>query len=193
MLCRRLSLSVFLLVTTTLPAFAHPGHGSETGAIVAGFAHPLLGLDHVLAMLAVGLWAAFLGGRAVWIVPAAFVAVMAGGFASATAGFALPGVEPGVAGSVVLMGVLVAAAVRLPLALASGLVGVLALFHGHAHGTELSEGALAFGIGFASATALLHAVGIGLGLALARRGPMRVRGVGGTTAAIGLVLLGGSL
>jgi urease accessory protein len=150
-----------------------------------------LGLDHVLAMVAVGLWAAFLGGRAVWIVPAAFVSVMTGGFALATEGFTLPAVELGVAGSVVVLGVLIAAAVRLPLALSSSLVGLLAFFHGYAHGLELSGEALVFGIGFGTATALLHAVGIGLGLVLARRGLMLARGVGGATAAIGLVLLGG--
>jgi urease accessory protein len=187
----RLSLFTLALITTTTPAFAHSGQGSEAGALVAGFAHPLLGLDHVLAMVAVGLWAAFLGGRAVWIVPAAFVSVMTGGFALATEGFTLPAVELGVAGSVVVLGVLIAAAVRLPLALSSSLVGLLAFFHGYAHGLELSGEALVFGIGFGTATALLHAVGIGLGLVLARRGLMLARGVGGATAAIGLVLLGG--
>lgn len=187
---RRLSLSPLALFATTLPAFAHPGHGSEAGALVAGFTHPLVGLDHVLAMVAVGLWAAFLGGRAAWIVPAAFVSVMAGGFALATGGLALPAVEPGVAGSVVVLGALVTAAVRLPLALAGGLVGLLALFHGHAHGSELTGEALTFGFGFAAATALLHLVGLGLGLALAGRGSMLARGVGGATAGVGLVLLG---
>lgn len=190
MLCR-LSLAALALVATTLPAFAHPGHDSAAGALVAGFAHPLLGLDHVLAMVAVGLWAAFLGGRAVWRVPSAFVMVMAGGFAVATAGLGLPAVELGIAGSVVALGVLIAAAVRLPLALSSGLVGLLALFHGHAHGSASSGEALTFGIGLAAATALLHVVGIGLGLVLAGRGWMLARGVGGATAAIGLVLLGG--
>lgn len=185
------SLSTLALVTTMLPAFAHPGRGNEAGALVAGFAHPLLGLDHVLAMVAVGLWAGFLGGRAAWIVPAAFVSVMTGSFALATGGLALPAVELGVVGSVVVLGVLIAAAVRPPLALASGLVGLLAFFQGHAHGSELAGEALIFGIGFAAATTLLHLAGLGLGLALAARGSMLARGVGGATAASGLVLLGG--
>lgn len=185
---RCLSLSALALAATTLPAAAHPGHGSEAGALVAGFAHPFLGLDHVLVMVAVGLWAAFLGGRAVWVVPAAFASVMAGSFALATGGLALPAVEPGVAGSAV-MGVLIAGTVRLPLALSSGLIGLLAFFHGQAHGSELSGEALSFGIGFAAATGLLHLAGIGL--VLAGRGSMRARGVGGATAVIGLVLLGG--
>src|SRR3546814_8038615 len=103
---RRLSLSALALAAMAPLAFAHPGHGSEVGSLIAGFAHPLLGLDHVLAMVAVGLWAAFLGGRAVWIVPAAFVSVMAGGFALATAGPAFLAVALGVGGSVVVMGVL---------------------------------------------------------------------------------------
>lgn len=189
---RRLSLSTLALAAMLQPAFAHPGHGSGSGALLAGFTHPLLGLDHVLAMVAVGLWAALLGGRAVWMVPAAFVACMLGGFVLAVTGLSLPAVEPGIAASVIILGVLLAAAVRLPLAPSTALVGLFAVFHGHAHGAELTSAAAAFGLGFVAATALLHGVGIALGRLLAgRQRLLLVRGLGGAAVGIGFALLGG--
>jgi urease accessory protein len=141
-------------------AQAHPGHGG-TG-FLPGFAHPLLGLDHILAMLAVGLWAAQLGGRAFWVVPAAFVSVMTLGSALGMAGIGLPFVEQGILASVLILGVLVAAAVRLPLAASVVIVGSFALLHGIAHGAEMPENAagLAYAGGFALATALLHTCGL---------------------------------
>jgi len=128
-------LALFFTLIPTL-ARAHPGHGVEIGGIGWGLAHPFTGLDHVLAMIAVGLWASQIGGKARWLVPAAFVSVMGAGFLLAMAGFALPYVEPAILASVMGLGLLVALAVRLPAAGAAGVVGIFALFHGHAHGAE---------------------------------------------------------
>jgi urease accessory protein len=188
----RLTLSVLALAGMALPALAHPGHAVGPDAFTAGFTHPFLGLDHVLAMVAVGMWAARLGGRAVWLAPTAFITCMVGGFALAMAGVGLPAVEPGIAASVVVLGILIAAAIRLPLAASVALVGVFAVFHGHAHGAELTGAAAAFGLGFVAATALLHGAGIALGRVLAgRQRLLLARGLGGVVAGIGLVLLGG--
>lgn len=160
---------------------------------MAGFSHPLFGIDHILVMLAVGLWAAQLGrdGKrsALWIVPAAFVSTMAVGFALALSGVALPFVEPGILASVIALGLLVAMAVRLPTAVCAAIVAVFALFHGHAHGGELgSAGALQFGVGFVAATAMLHLAGIVAGLGISRFSPHLARILGGITALLGLSL-----
>lgn len=173
------------------PAFAHPGHGTETDAFMTGLLHPISGVDHILAMVAVGLWAAMLGGKALWRVPAAFVAMMGVGFVLALAGVNLPLVEPGILASVIVLGLLVAASVRLPLAASAGLVGLFALFHGYAHGGELG-GATAtnFAIGFALATAALHGVGLVLGRAAGLGGNLILpRVLGGATALAGLALV----
>lgn len=153
-----------LLISST--AAAHLGH--EHGGMVAGIAHPFLGLDHVLAMLAVGMWAAQIGGRAVWAVPLAFVTMMGGGGLLAIAGVALPAVEAGIAASVLVLGLLVALAVRLPLAAGAVLTGAFALFHGHAHGSELPAmvSPVAYAAGFLLATCLLLTTGIVAGRAL---------------------------
>lgn len=161
------------------PAFAHTGIGGN--GFVAGFSHPLVGMDHLLAMLGVGIWGAQLGGRAIWMVPASFVGVMVLGAVLALAGAPLPLVEFGIGGSVLVIGGLIALRARLPLALAMGLVGLFALFHGHAHGTELPGFAhpAAYGAGFVLATALLHAAGFGIVSALrsqATRLPLRIGG-----------------
>jgi urease accessory protein len=143
-------------------------------------------------MIAVGLWAAQIGGRALWIVPAAFVGVMALGGAAAMAGIGLPMVEFGILGSVLVLGVLVALAPRLPLWAPAVIVGLFALFHGHAHGTEMPETAsgLAYGLGFMLATAVLHGIGVGFGLGVGRAAqPTLLRAAGGAIAATGLVLL----
>lgn len=133
-----------------------------------GLMHPASGLDHVCAMLAVGLWAAQTGGRSLWAVPLTFVGVMALGGALPMLGIGLPFVEQGIVLSVLLLGVLIAAAVRLPLWLSSGMVGLFALWHGHAHGAEMPE--MASGIeyvqGFLLATALLHTIGIASGMSM---------------------------
>lgn len=182
------------LAFSASPALAHLDP-TEHGSFMAGFTHPLFGTDHVLAMVAVGLWAAMLGGRAVWAVPAAFVGVMALGFAASFAGIDLPFVEPTILASVVAIGLLVALAVPVPLGAGMAVVGFFAFFHGYAHGGEMGE-ATAFGYaaGFAVATALLHAAGVGLGLGIARAlsggaGQLVTRAAGGVTALAGIWLM----
>lgn len=143
-------------------ALAHPGH--DHGAL-AGLLHPLTGLDHVLAMLAVGLWGAQLGGRAQWLLPAGFVACLALGGALGMAGMALPMVEAGILASVLLLGALIGFAVRLPLLPSLAIVGVFALFHGFAHGIEMpvAGNGASYALGFVAASAALHCVGLVLG------------------------------
>lgn len=187
---RRIPLALAALAATAAPAFAHL-NPDEHGSFMAGFSHPLFGLDHILVMVAVGLWAAQIGGKALWGVPAAFVATMAIGFGLALAGVDLPFVEPAILASVVALGLLVAMAVKLDTAASAAIVAVFALFHGHAHGGELgSAGALEFGAGFVVATALLHVAGIGLGFGIARLsgGGAAARILGAVTALAGLVL-----
>lgn len=153
-----------LLALVPVLASAHPGHG--THGFASGFSHPLLGLDHILAMVAVGLWAAQLGGRSLWAVPATFVGVMSVGGMLGLLGVPLPMVEAGILASVLILGLFIATAVRLPLAASMLLVGAFALFHGHAHGTEIPATAsgLTYGLGFVLSTATLHVCGLGLGL-----------------------------
>lgn len=165
------SLGVVILFTALAahPASAHIGL-SDQGGFARGFMHPLGGLDHVLAMVAVGFLAARMGGRAVWLMPLAFVAMMAFGSVLGFSIFVLPFVEQGIGLSVIGLGLLVALRIRLPTILAMALAGTFAVFHGHAHGTELTEGSapLVFALGFVMATSLLHIAGIGLGLTVAR-------------------------
>ncbi|WP_116365115.1 HupE/UreJ family protein [Parahaliea mediterranea] len=136
------------------------------GGFSSGFLHPLLGWDHVAAMVAVGLWGAFLGRPAIWLLPVVFPLVMAIGGALGVAGIALPGVEIGIAASALVLGLMVLLAARPPLPVAAVLVGVFAIFHGHAHGTELPHAAspLAYSLGFVLSTGLLHLAGIAFGL-----------------------------
>ncbi len=187
---RHILLALAALLVTTAPAFAHL-NPEEHGSFMAGFSHPLFGLDHILVMVAVGLWAAQIGGKALWGVPVAFVTTMAVGFGLALSGVDLPFVEPAILASVVALGLLVAMAVKLDMVASTAIVAVFALFHGHAHGGELgSAGALQFGIGFVAATALLHIAGIGLGFGIARLsgGAIAARIIGAVTALAGLVL-----
>jgi urease accessory protein len=192
---KRLLFAVLAVGAATSPALAHLSPG-EHGSFLAGVSHPLFGLDHILAMVAVGLWAAMLGGRAVWIVPGAFVGTMIVGFGLAMAGVPLPFVEPAILASVVILGLVVAAAVQLPTAAGAVLVGAFALFHGHAHGGELGDAtAWPYLIGFALATAALHGVGIAIGLALGsgagfgkETGRLVARMLGGATAVLGIGL-----
>jgi urease accessory protein len=175
------------------PAFAHTGVGAHSHGFAAGFLHPLMGLDHMLAMLGVGVWAAQLGKRATWLVPAAFVAVMIAGAGLALSGIGMPMVEFGIAGSVLVIGALIAFGTRLPLGLAMGLVGLFALFHGHAHGTELPGFAhpAAYGAGFVAATALLHVAGVAIAVAVRRhaaRLPFRIAGAAMAVAGGGLLI-----
>jgi urease accessory protein len=163
-----------------------------TGGFLGGFAHPLFGADHVIAMVAVGLWGAFLGQPAIWRLPVVFPLVMALGGVLAILGLPLPGVEVGIAASAVVLGLMVALAARAPLWLAGLLVGGFAVFHGNAHGSELPPGAdaVAYSAGFVIATGLLHLAGIGFGL-LARwpAGQLAVRTAGGAIALGGLAFL----
>lgn len=160
-----LPLSIALLLAAT-GAHAHTGEGS-LGGFQSGFLHPIFGLDHLLAMLLVGIWGAQMGGRNIWTLPVVFPLVMAaGGFAGA-AGWPLPGVEVVIALSVVGLGLAVAFAAKPPEWAAMVLVGVFAVFHGYAHGAELpvAADAVAYGIGFVVATGLIHLAGIGFGQA----------------------------
>lgn len=193
----RLLMTVALLLAPSI-AFAHPGHG-EDGSLLAGFFHPLTGIDHLLAMTAVGLFAAHLGGRALWAVPATFVAVMALGGIFGVAGVSVPYAETAIALSVVVFGSLIFSGMAPPVLAAMGLVGIFAFFHGHAHGAEMPANGswLAYGIGFMVATSLLHGLGITLGLAVRRfdeaprRRVMQACGIAiglvGTGLVIGLV------
>ena len=169
-----------------LPAYAHVGAG-PTASFAAGIGHPLSGLDHMTVMVAVGLWAALKGGRALWAWPAAFVGVMLVGAALGMLGVPVPFVEPGILASVVALGLLVALAVDLPVAAGAVVIGVFALFHGHAHGTEVPENAsgLAYMAGFALATALLHGAGIAAALGLGLKFRRVVRAAGAACAVVG--------
>lgn len=172
-------------------AQAHEGAGLA-GGFMSGFAHPLLGWDHVIAMLAVGLWGAFLGAPALWLLPVVFPLVMAAGGALGVLGVPLPAVEIGIAVSAIALGGVVAGALRPPLWVAALLVALFAVFHGHAHGTELPQAAspLAYSLGFVVATGLLHLTGIALGL-LTRwpAGRIAVRGMGAGIALLGVLFL----
>jgi urease accessory protein len=169
-------------------ASAHVGVG-DTHGLVHGFSHPLSGIDHALAMIAVGLFAAHLGGRALWLVPSTFVSVMALAGIAGMGAVELPFVEIGLGISVVVLGLAVAFQVSVSTLCATALVGVFAIFHGHAHGTEMPEGmsGLSYGLGFVCSTALLHAIGVGLGLAVGKTGEVcnrRIAQVSGTAMAI---------
>ncbi len=184
-------LSVAALVALGVsPAFAHPGH-LEASSFAAGIAHPLGGIDHIAVMVAVGLWAALKGGRALWAWPAAFVGVMLVGGALGMAHVALPLVEPGILASVVVLGLMVTLAVDLPVAAGAVLVGVFALLHGHAHGSEVTEsiGGLEYMAGFALATATLHLTGIGFAQLMARAQLRPVIRVAGAVC----IVVGGAL
>ncbi len=188
------------ITTLLIPslAFAHTGVGDTTG-FFHGFEHPVTGLDHVLAMVLVGVFAWQLGGRALWLVPATFVAIMAGGGALGLAGVEVPFVETGIALSVVVLGAAVALNVTAPVAIAMGLVGLFAIFHGHAHGAQMPEdaGGFAYGAGFMLGTALLHVLGIAIGFSIAkagaRHGSIVVRSAGCLAAVAGIGLLTGLL
>lgn len=153
---------------TLVPAFAHANPGNGVTSFTSGLAHPVLGLDHLLVMLAVGLWSVQLGGRALWLVPGAFVAAMSVGGMLGISGVALPFVEQGILASIFVLGLLIAMAARLGLGTGVALVSLFAIFHGHAHGAEAPANAtgIVYGLGFALSTAALHLCGVlgGLGL-----------------------------
>lgn len=184
-MARILALSA-LFLTVAGPAFAHPGHAES------GLLHPLTGADHLLAMVGAGMWAAFLATRrpaAAFWVPAAFMLMMAIGAAAGFAGIKLPFSEAGILASVFMLGGLVVAAVRLPIATAMLLVGWFALLHGYSHAVEAPAGDPGrYMLGFLAATALLQAVGLGLGWVAGRlTGNLGMRALGG------LVMVGGAL
>ncbi len=189
---RILALAILALAAT--PALAHVGVG-VTSSFMAGFGHPLSGLDHMTVMIAVGLWAALKGGRALWVWPAAFVGVMLVGGALGMAQIPVPFVEPGILASVVALGLLVALAVDLPIWVGAVVVGAFAVFHGHAHGAEVPESlsGIEYMAGFALATALLHGLGIAVAIALGVRFRNLVRVGGAACAAIGVALIAGVL
>ena len=184
---------VALLVVGAAPALAHEGAGA-IGGFTSGFTHPIFGWDHVVAMVAVGLWGAFLGPPAIWLLPVVFPLVMASGGALGILGVPVPAVETGIAASAVVLGLAVAFGARPPLWVAALVVGAFAIFHGHAHGTELPAAAnpLTYAIGFVIATGLLHLLGVAFGL-LVRwpAGQVAVRAGGGAIALTGVAFLTG--
>ena len=178
-------LAALFAVGFSTAALAHPGHG---GGFAAGFTHPFTGLDHLLAMVAVGLWASQLERPAIWTLPVVFPAMMALGAALGTGGIVMPWIEMGILFSVVVLGAAVALQVRAPIAIGAVLVAAFAVLHGYVHGAEVpAEGsAWIYGIGFVVATLILHGIGVGAGL-MARR-PLLMRTAGGAIAAAGLLL-----
>ncbi len=183
---------VAILVAAPTVVAAHPGIG-DAHDLTHGFAHPFTGLDHLIAMLAVGVFAAQLGGRALWLVPGTFIAVMAAAGVTGIMGVAIPHVETGIALSVLVLGAAIAFAMRVPLLIAMALVAFFAIFHGHAHGTEMSTSAsgLLFGLGFVAATAVLHAIGTAFGVLIgqAAGGRQIAQLAGGAAVVAGAVLL----
>lgn len=189
---RHSAIVAILLALSASSTLAHTG--SAAGGFVGGFVHPLLGIDHMVAMVAVGLWGAFLGAPAIWLLPIVFPMVMALGGAIAILSVPLPGVETGIAASAVVLGLMVALAARPHLGIAALIVAAFAVFHGHAHGRELPAGAdvVAYSIGFVVATGLLHLAGIVFGqLARWPAGRLAVRAAGGVIALAGAAFLGG--
>jgi urease accessory protein len=191
---RRALLATALVLVPTL-ALAHPGLPGHTHGFAEGALHPLTGIDHILAMVAVGLFAAQLGGRALWLVPASFVTVMAAAGFAGMSGIALPWTETGIALSIIALGSVIALRASMPVAAAMAMVGFFAVFHGYAHGVEAPDNVsgLLYGAGFVAATAILHAAGIGIGLALGRlegaRGRNLIRIAGSLAAVIGVAML----
>jgi urease accessory protein len=194
---RKLLSGLTLAAVTLAPAaaLAHAGHAHSEHGFIHGFMHPLTGLDHILAMVTVGILAYQIGGRALWAVPATFLAIMAAGGLLGATGASFYFVEPGIAASVVVLGLIVALAVRPPVALAMALVAVFAVFHGYAHGIEapLDGSATVYGAGFLVATALLHAFGVAFGMLVGRfaasQGQIGYRLAGSAVAVAGLVIL----
>jgi urease accessory protein len=193
---RFLQLAFLVAFLAPTAALAHTGVG-DTSGFMHGFMHPLGGLDHQLAMILVGIFAYQLGGRAMWLVPLTFIAVMAFGGFLGIAGIPVPFIELGIAASVIVLGAIVAFGVKVPVAVAMGIVGLFAIFHGHAHGSEMPMDAsgLDYGLGFMLATAALHAAGIGIGFLIGtttrRLGNNVYRVAGGLASVAGVgILLG---
>jgi urease accessory protein len=183
--------AIGLSLITASEALAHTPL-QQAASFVSGFAHPFAGTDHMLAMLAVGVWSVVAGGRAVWIWPTAFVTTMLAGFAAAILGWQLPGIAAAISASIIVLGLLVALAVKAPVWVGAAVVGLFAFFHGHAHGTEAAAVSLAgYAAGFAIATATLHVAGIGLGLlAQGSQGRLAIRACGAVALFAGIALIG---
>lgn len=191
--CLSLALPLFLVLTNS--AFAHTGEGL-TGGLMSGFMHPIAGLDHVTAMVAVGILGAFLGRPAIWVLPVVFPLVMAFGGILGIVGVPIPHIETGIAVSSIVLGLIIALALKMPLWVAAILVAAFSIFHGHAHGTELPNAAnpLAYSIGFVVSTGLLHLAGIAIGeLIRWPAGVVIARAVGGVIALAGVGFLTGMI
>lgn len=163
----------------------------QSYSFILGAAHPLLGVDHILVMIAVGLWAVLVGGRALWVVPLTFITTMILGFVAASVGLHAPLVEPAISASIIALGILVALAVKAPVWFCALITALFAFFHGHSHGMEAAATSLAsYAVGFTLATATLHAIGIVLGMvATTSIRQVALRAMGGLTALIGLALM----
>lgn len=183
----RLPVFAFAVLAAS-PAFAHPGHGA--GSFSSGLMHPLFGLDHILAMVAVGLWAALRSGQAMLVWPVSFVGAMLAGFGLAQFGFVVPVLETMIAGSVIGLGAVIMLGLTAPIALGAALIACFGVLHGFAHGLEVTGSQPAFVMGFALATSLLHAAGLGLGLAATRLStsmPLRIAGAGIALAGVAII------
>ena len=180
--------AVFLLIASST-AFAHPGH--NVSGFAAGLMHPFSGLDHLLAMVAVGLWAAQGGGRKIWLLPATFMTLLAVGAGIATQWLSLPLVESGIAASVLALGLLIALSLQLPAALSVAITALFGLLHGYAHGLELPQSAAPaeYALGFLAATATLHLSGVTLGIATRQNYALLSRLLGSAIAVSGAYLL----
>jgi len=186
-------LTVLLLAPVT--AWAHVESG-QAGGFVSGLSHPVSGLDHVLAMIAVGLWGAQLGAPAVWLLPVAFPMMMAFGGMLGLMGIPVPGIEVGIAVSGIVLGALILAEKKMPLIAALLIIAFFAIFHGHAHGTELEAGqnAMLYSLGFVICTGTLHGIGIAMGLVHRWQfGRLALRGAGSLVLAGGMFFLWGAL
>ena len=195
-LARILTLAITSTIMIPQFAFAHVGLGDAHGAL-HGFSHPLMGIDHLLAMVSVGLLAVNLGGRAIWAVPASFVVMMVLGGVLGITGFVLPLTEFGIGVSLLVLGMLITMAVRVQVSIAMTLAAASAIFHGFAHGAEMPENTTGFmfAAGFVIATALLHIFGILLGLGIARfsraASQRMLKVAGGVAALVGVALVTG--
>jgi len=172
------------------PALAHTGIGHASG-LTAGLAHPFFGADHLLAMLSVGIWSALAAQNRAWLTPLAFVTAMIAGAGLSFVGAGFPGVESMIAASVLVFGLMIVAGARLPFAVGTALVGLFAIFHGHAHASEATGAMLAYIAGFAVSTAAIHMAGIGIGLSAARATWLRY-GLGLVVAGTGMAMLTGA-
>ncbi len=189
----RLCVSLLAVLVVSLPshAFAHFEGGQATG-LITGLQHPWSGLDHVLAMIAVGIWGAQLGNPALWLLPVTFPMAMSMGAMLGLLGIPLPGIEIGIASSAILLGTMVIGEIRPKMIITALLVGFFAIFHGHAHGTELPAGqsGLLYSMGFVIATGCLHGIGIALGLVHRwPAGRLALRGAGALIAVMGVTFL----